>query len=304
MLWKHGTPLILILVLCFVAAPFIPIFSFGSDFYKWIDDEDQVHITDNYSQVPPQYRSQVDKIIHQRMAPYDETAQPNADREKSKRSEAGLKHIEVPYAAFEGTSRRIIIPVTFNKSIEARLLLDTGSPGLIISPTLAGRLGLLDAEEDGNLKIKAAGIGGSVSAVLAVVDIIQVGNARSEFFPAVIAKIPSDEFEGLVGMDFMANYRIGIDTDKNVVIFDELPPPTNRLGGHDEAWWRSNFLYFTHLKAESAKQLDDLESGTPMSSERDIRLHTAKKQQDAANELWRKLERYARENAVPTDWRR
>jgi hypothetical protein len=301
---KNGAPSIVLPVLIIIYVLFAPVFSWGGEFYKWIDEEGSAHITDNLSLVPPQYQSQFEKKIQQMKASSDEAARQNANFERSIQSAAGLKHFEVPYVAFEGASRRIIIPVTFNESIEARLLLDTGSPGLMISPKLAGRLGLLNGEEDGNVKIQAAGIGGSVSAVLAVVDSIRVGSARSEFLPAVIAKIPSDAFEGLVGMDFMAHYRIGIDTNRNVVIFNELAPQVDRPGGHDEIWWRSNFQYFAHLRAESAKQIDDLEIGNGMSSEKEKRLIAAKKQHDAADELCRKLERYARENAVPTGWRR
>ena len=170
---------------------------------------------------------------------------------------AGLKHSEIPYQAFEGTSRRIIIPVTLNESVSARLLLDTGSPGLMISPNLAGRLGLLD-DPDGEVMVMAGGIGGSVSAILTVVDTIRVGEARSDFAPAVIAKMPSTQFEGLVGMDFMANYRIRIDVENSIVFFDELPPQLNKPGGHDEVWWRSTFQNFESLKTEWGNYLRQL----------------------------------------------
>jgi len=120
------------------------------------------------------------------------------------------------------------------------MLLDTGSPGLMISPQLANRLGLMDGE-NGRLQVMTAGIGGSAPAMLAVVESVRVGEALAEFLPATITKIPSSDFEGLVGMDFMANYKIGIDTEKNVISFDELPPQADRPGGHDKSWWRSNF---------------------------------------------------------------
>jgi hypothetical protein len=300
----RGDPFILVPVFSLVFAFFLPVFSLGTDFYKWIDENGLVHITDNMSQVPPQYRDQVDKKNPQMNASPDGAIQQNGNRERPKRTASGLKHFEVPYLAFEGTSRRIIIPVKFNESIEARLLLDTGSPSLMISPKLASRLGFLDGDDDSKLKIKAAGIGGSVTGILVVVDSIRVGDAHSEFLPATVAKIPSNEFEGLVGMDFMSNYKIGIDTDHNVVAFDELAPQADRPGGHDEAWWRDNFQYFTQLRTESARQIDELKNGTMISSEQERRLNIAKKQFDAAEELCRKLERYARENAVPTNWKR
>jgi hypothetical protein len=284
----------------FLFLVFQPVFSSAGDLYKWADDEGVVHMTDTLSQVPPQYRDQVDRKTLQI------TTQPDTKAESQRSSGdagANLKHFEVPYQAFEGTSRRIIIPVTFNESVSARLLLDTGSPGLMISPELADRLGLLD-EQGGNLYVLTGGIGGSVPAILAVVDSVRVGDARAEFLPATITQMPSGEFEGLVGMDFMANYKIGIDTANSILVFYELPPQVDRPGGHDEAWWRHNFQTFDGLKAKWGNYLQNLEKKDMTSSEKERQLKIARNQYDQADQLCRKLERYARDNAVPVQWRR
>jgi hypothetical protein len=218
------------------------------------------------------------------------------------KGEYSRKHFVVPYQAFEGTSRRIIIPVTFNESVTERMLLDTGSPGLMITPKLAGRLGLID-EDSGGLMVMAAGIGGSVPAMLAVVDSIVVGEARAEFLPVTITKVPSNDFEGLVGMDFLANYKIGIDSDNSVLVFDELPPQREKPGGHDEAWWRSNYLNISRLRSEWSNYLASLEQRNVASSDTERIKKIATSQYEEANKLYQRLEQYARENAVPTNWR-
>jgi hypothetical protein len=214
------------LILLFVL---YPINSIGGEFYKWVDAEGTVHVTDNIAGIPPQYRDQVQKRTSQ--ATVEPKAKQEAKPEPQKSIDTkntvqpgfSLKRFEVPYRPFEGTARRIIIPVTLNNSVPARLILDTSSPGLVISPELADRLGLFD-RQDGNLLTTAGGIGGTVPAVLSVVDTVNVGDAHAEFLPTTITQIGSDDYEGLVGMDFVANYRIGIDTTKNVLVFDELPP--------------------------------------------------------------------------------
>ena len=278
---------------------FPPVFSLGGDLYKWMDEEGTVHMTDTLSQVPPQYRNQVDTRTLEVNAPPDRRTESQA---KTANDRSNPKHFEVPYQAFEGASRRIIVPVTFNDSVSARLLLDTGSPGLMISPELAKRLGLLDPE-GGGLYVMTGGIGGSVPAILAIVDSVRVGEGLAEFLPATITEIPSREFEGLVGMDFMANYRIGIDTQNSILRFDELPPQLDRPGGHDEAWWRSNFQTFARLRAEWSKYQGDLGTKDMTSSEKERQTQIARNQYDQADQLCRKLERYARDNAVPTPWR-
>jgi hypothetical protein len=275
------------------------VFSSAGELFKWVDAEGTVHMTDNVSQIPPQYRDQVERRRTQI------SSQPVIQPESKGNGTAfaNLKHFVIPYQAFEGRSRRIIIPVTFNESIEAPLLLDTGSPGLMISPRLAKRLGLLD-ESETLLKVMTGGIGGATPAIVTVVDTLRIGEARAEFLPATITQIPSHEFEGLVGMDFMSNYRISIDTNSNLLAFDELPPQINRPGGHDEAWWRSNFHNFEKLRAEWASYLEKLDGENLTSSEKERRIKISKEQYAAAENLSHRLERYARDNAVPVDWRR
>ncbi len=276
----------------------------GGDLYKWVDEEGTVHMTDTLSQVPPQYRNQLEKRVLQNTTPeMKPESQTHGTGEKSGAAAGNLKHFEVAYQAFEGTSRRINIPVTFNETVTARLLLDTGSPGLMISPKLADRLGLLD-EQDGNLLVMAAGIGGSVPAMLAVVDALRVGEARAEFLPATIARMPSDDWEGLVGMDFIANYKISIDSDRSVLIFDELPPQPDKPGGHDEAWWHSNFQRFSTLRAEWGDFLDNWGKIDLSSSEKERLVKIIRRQYEGADKIYRRLVRYARDNAVPIQWRR
>jgi hypothetical protein len=288
----------------FLLLAFDAVFSCGGDLYKWVDNEGIVHMTDTLSQVPPQYREQVEKKYLQT------TAQPDAEpviRQKDaiRKSESGvpdLQHFEVPYEAFEGASRRIIISATLNESITARLLLDTGSPGLMISPELATRLGILSDRKEG-LKILAGGIGGTTPATLAVVDSMRVGDAVSEFLPAVISQIPSSEFEGLVGMDFLANYKVSIDTNRNVLVFNELPPQSDKPGGHDETWWRSNFKKIAGLKAEWSRYLDKMKMDDTVSNDKERLIGIARNQYEEADQLYRRLERYARDKTVPMDWR-
>jgi hypothetical protein len=279
-----------------------PAFFLEGGLFKWVDDEGVVHMTDSLSQVPPQYRSQVENKNFQ-TANSSDTEGESLSITSAENGPANLKNFEVPYQPFEGNARRIIIPVTLNDSIVAHLLLDTGSPGLMISQELASRLGLANEENDG-LKILTGGIGGATPATLAVVDTIKIGDATAEFFPTTITKIPSRAFEGLVGMDFLSNYKISIDINRSVVIFNEISPQSDRPGGHEEAWWRSNFEKISRLRAEWENFLEKIKMDDAMSYEKDRRIKIAKKQFEEADNLYRRLDRYARENVVPIDWRK
>ena len=114
----------------------------------------------------------------------------------------------------------------------------------------------------------------------------------------------TENFEGLVGMDFMANYQIGIDTSRSIISFNEISADLDRPGGHDEAWWRSNFMNFSKLRDDWKAYLDDLKNVDIVSSETENLIRVAQGQYDEANRLYRKLDRYARDNNVPMNWRR
>lgn len=209
---------------------------------------------------------------------------------------------EVPYTAFEGGSRRVIIPVELNGSITANMALDTGSPGMIIFDRLARRLGLFD-RDDAKVLTSAAGIGGRTPSMLTIVDSVKVGRAEDSFIPTNIVTSLSDSFDGLIGMDFMANYAIRIDTARSVVVFEELPDREDAPGGHDEMWWRSNFRNFAATRAEW-KQFRDSLNTQRMDPERLEQLKKfADRQYREADRLFTKLNNYAITHSVPMHWR-
>jgi len=285
---------LLILALCLT---FLQPFSSG-EIYRWTDEEGTIHMTENSSAIPPQYRDQTQK----RSLSSDPVVKETASAYQQGNSAQGLKHFELPYQGFEGSARRIIIPATLNDSVTTNLLLDTGAPGLVISHSLAERLGLVNFEE-GGLMIMTGGIGGPVPAMLTTIDSIRIGEAIAEFLPATITKMPSNHFEGLVGMDFLANYRISIDTGKHVITFDELPAQQDKPGGYDELWWRSNFHNISTLKRFWHKYLIELENTARSAQEAEKLGKMAKHQYAEAEKLYDKLERFANNSAVPSQWK-
>jgi len=40
---------------------FSPFFSFAKEIYRWTDEKGDVHLTDDFSKIPPQYQNQVEK---------------------------------------------------------------------------------------------------------------------------------------------------------------------------------------------------------------------------------------------------
>jgi len=204
--------------------------------------------------------------------------------------------------AYKGTARRIIIPVTFNRSITVPMLLDTGAPGMHVSSRLAKRLGILDNDE-GNLLTVTGGIAGTAPAIFTIIDAIQVGEAEDEFIPTVISDLKIPGFEGLVGMDFMGKYSMQLDNKKRQVILEELPQSPSRPAGHDELWWRTTFGNFKSMRDawEQYRQANN-DAGSSTTSMKELK-NFIDKQCSRADYLYNRLNVYASEHSVPLEWR-
>jgi len=158
--------------------------------------------------------------------------------------------------------------------------------------------------------IQAGGIGGRAPAVRTIIDSMEVGGARLEFIPTtVLINAISDSFDGLLGLDFVGNYSVTIDARRTVVVFEEIPSDSERPGGHDRAWWTSNFAEFVDYRdawQSYSKRLETINHVSMQSAvNNDVkRKEFADQQVRAAEKLLDNLNHYASQQAVPTQWRR
>jgi len=272
----------------------------ASDMYKWTDKDGVLHIATSLRDVPEEYRDQVMTI---KGDPAPVTPSPPASETPSAGEllppavdEPGLPGFEIPYKN-EGSARRVIIPVRFNDTVTAPMALDTGSPGMVISVDLAVKLGIF-SRDSGTLLTEASGIGGRTLAVLTIVDSVAVEGARTAFVPTTVTAPLSSHFDGLIGMDFLANYTISIDSGKQVVVFQETALPPGSRGGHDEDWWRRTFEDFRSARngwSEHARAAN-LRDGSQAAAFVEFQVRESER-------LLNRLEVYASDNAVPQHWR-
>jgi hypothetical protein len=222
-----------------------------------------------------------------------------------------LKHFKVPYQPYEGSAQRIIVPVTFNGHVTAPMLIDTGAPGILISPRLASKIGVL-REGDARLVTLAGGIGGKQTAALVVLDSLAVGEASTEFVPATVTDSISQAFEGLVGMDFIGGYEIEINTRDHVLVLNEQPRSAQAPAGHDEHWWRRTFallsgqrtLWKNVFAVAQERAASSQESAGGGAEDLKKLVAFAESQNQQAEQLASRLDRYAAEHAVPLEWRK
>jgi clan AA aspartic protease (TIGR02281 family) len=280
----------------FLAALCSVVTAVAGEMVQWTDEQGQLHFSDSMASVPPLHRGHAklkmvpDEASPKRVLPETTRSMPEASGERQT-----LPSYEVPFEAYEGDARRVIVSVTFNDSVTAPMIIDTGAPGLVISNRLAKRLGVF-GRDDGMVVTIAGGIGGQTPAMRTFIDKVQVGGARDSLIPATVVSQMSPAYEGLIGMDFMSKYSFNIDPAKQVVVFQELSPNPHSPAGRDERWWRGLFREFHSLRTAWNNYASQPKIN-PQTKEFALR------QVGEVDKLLSKLERHASQNSVPQAWR-
>ncbi len=284
-------------VAAFLAVAVFLVSSHGvvAEIYKWVDENGELHMATSLADVPEKYRDQITRIKTGPAPP----AKPPANetkRDNQPQPQPALRRFEVPYKN-QGSTRRVIIPVRFNDTVVAPMALDTGSPGMVISLRLAVKLGIF-TRDSGTLLTQIGGIGGGQLAILTIVDSVSVKGARDAFIPTNVMPAISNGFEGLIGMDFLSNYTISIDTRKKVVVFQENEPQPGTRGGHDEGWWRKTFADFRAVRDRWKEYARSNPQRPGSDAEKLVQFQVRE-----AERLLLRLDLYASDNAVPRHWR-
>lgn len=307
----HYMRLVYILVVSIFVSFTSPLYS--QNIYEWTDENGVKYYSNTEAGVPEQYRKDSNSVElgNDYNIGNDSAGQGYGMYDMPVDTFQGMGQVfKIPFTAFAGNARRIIVPVTINNSVTANFALDTGSPGMIISEGLAKKLGLYE-QGSGMLLSVASGIGGQVTVMRTIVDEVSIGGAKESFVPAVITSAMSDAFEGLIGMDFMGNYSISIDNVNKYIVLQQNPGGENHPAGHNWQWWQNSFAEFRTYQQEW-KQLSELVNEW----EKDSRVNTsmaggdvaklkslASWQYEESTKLLQRLERYAQQHNVPQSWR-
>lgn len=305
---KKKTILLIGSLFCFAAI------SHAGGFYKWTDSAGVTHYADSPGKIPEQFRNQVTegsfKERKKEKPPAYSAPISTADVSDSG-ADKKLKTYKIKYKAFGGSARRIIVQVTFNNSVTAPMIFDTGAPGLIISRKLAREIGLFK-KDVGRFVSAAGGIGGRVPAIITLMDSVKIGEVEDKMVPTTItSKSISKHFEGLIGLSFMDNYSYRIDNVKRLLIIEEQPVREDRPGGHDRYWWGSTFRDFANMRTSWRQYRDNLKRALVVKNmsrnqEGEVKkeIKVAESQVKESEKLFRKLDTFASHHSVPMAWRR
>lgn len=176
----------------------LPLTAFPADIFRWVDDKGVVHFTDNPHNIPGKYRSDAARIKARETPPGQE--QPRA-LSQDKASVPLQKKGDV-----------VVVQATLNERTEARFVVDTGASYTMISHATAKALEIDLGQKFPTLPFQTAN--GVVQAPLIKLDSIEVGGLQVRNLTAAVHDVfPDPALSGLLGLNFLSNFRLDIDTE-------------------------------------------------------------------------------------------
>lgn len=217
-----------------IASCLLPAFlAFSQEYYRWVDEKGAIHFSDNLYSIPEKYRAQAEK----RFQPASR-APSSAPALQGGRAEPSL--IVVP---FKRQGNLIIVEGAVNQSVPARFILDTGAEISMLPFSIAPRLGI---NLQNTVSLTMHGIGGSVEVPLVEIDSVSIGAAEVRNLDVALNDTPVPN-TGLLGADFLSDYKVDIKYATNEVFLEPIERP---YGGHTAEWWQKRFRMFLGLKRQ------------------------------------------------------
>ncbi|HZD41910.1 MAG TPA: TIGR02281 family clan AA aspartic protease [Terriglobales bacterium] len=180
---------------------FIGVASAG-EFYRWVDRNGVVHFTDDPRDIPSEQRDSLSRI-HFRSEP----------RAPEGRASALPTRASVP---IEKHGQVMVIQATINHKTQAKFVVDTGASFTMISSATAKELAIDGAPSQQTMPFQTAN--GVIQAPLTKLESVMVGGMEIKNVTAAIHDaIPDTQVAGLLGLNFLSNFRMDIDTQKGLL---------------------------------------------------------------------------------------
>lgn len=174
----------------------------AAEYYRWVDQNGVVHFTDNMHNIPEKQRGAAGRIQAQ------ESPKPTEPANRGAATKASIP--------FEKRGQVVVIEAMLNGKTPAKLVVDTGATYTMISVATANELALDRSGNERRLPIQTAN--GTIQAPLTSLESINVGGMELKNLAAVIHDaLPNSQAAGLLGLNFLSNFRMDIDTQKGLL---------------------------------------------------------------------------------------
>jgi len=254
----------------------------AKDLYRWVDESGGIHFTDNFHSVPEKYRDQVEKkTLPSNPSPIS-TLEPQLGQSQF---DTQPQTFVVP---FTRSGNAMIVHGLINGRGPVEFILDTGASLTIISSAQAKKVGI--DPQSGN-PIPVTGVGGT--AVVHQVKINSLILSGAEVKGLEVAIHPGFRNRGLLGMDFLSEFRMDINNAQKRITLAHQP---GRHEGRSPQWWQQRFR-FLHNRKKQLEHLRSITKSTPGRKLADSQLQEIEKKIS-------ELETRASHAGVPREFRR
>jgi clan AA aspartic protease (TIGR02281 family) len=174
----------------------------AADYYRWVDQNGVVHFTDNLHNIPETQRGKAGRIQSNEPPRSQPPPVPILPTKAS-----------IP---FEKQGQVVIVEATLNKKTAAKFVVDTGASYTMISSAVAKELDIDTEQNRRTAPFQTAN--GIIQAPLVSLESITVGGMEIRNLTAAVHDVLADSrVAGLLGLNFLSNFRIDIDTQKGVL---------------------------------------------------------------------------------------
>lgn len=206
---------VLLIAICLGLPPRLPrnIGIAAADIYRWTDADGVTHLSDS----PPGAASRPPNAVTVKAyaEPERETGGPPPPSPDERRGEA-----VIPFAKNSGGI--IVVDALINRSVPARLVVDTGATVITITRELARRLSHSSLSSPGAVTLE--GLGGTMQGQSILIPRLDVGNVGRDHVPAVVMSDAGGfrgPFDGLLGMNFLGEFELAVDYENNWIVLKE-----------------------------------------------------------------------------------
>lgn len=213
--------------------------------YSWKDDKGKTHFTDSLHKIPKKYQKGDEgfkKYKAARSATGSTSARPMPLTNKPVRSSYSPSKLRdqeyvIPLIATSGGN--FMVEVNFNNRVKALLMVDTGASLVTISDKLAKKLGYRTSSKSAQIPFTTAG--GMVWMPMIALNTVSVGDATVDLVEASVNDQMGD-MDGLLGMSFLGDYRVEMDTARSQMILRPLGDPgEQKWDGKSALWWKTRY---------------------------------------------------------------
>jgi len=174
--------------------------SFSTEYYRWIDGNGVLHITDNLHNVPPNQRPNAGRI----QAP-DPPRQADTNKKTGPSNKASVP--------MERHGSVALVQATLNNKRAVKFVVDTGASYTLISNAVAYDLGIELGANPKTMPFQTAN--GLINAPITNIESISIGGLEiRNLMIAIHDAVPDPEVAGLLGLNFLSNFKLDIDTQK------------------------------------------------------------------------------------------